>query len=895
MEVISVKRGELLEQLSTLMPKEVGQGRAGVLEVKRLLDQLTTMKFRLDASLSRLPRLRAKMEGLLRDLDQIRSSLSDGCRPEAFESLSDLVAVERKLSELSASLDEARNTTFVREREKEALEREISRSLDEIQGLEGRVSGLVDSGVDPAQDMKRLSRLRGEVIERRVMDKRLQEVESEFERLSGRRGRLVSLLARFRGLDLVASLSFLVLLLGSLAGWNIPVPKWISLSLFVATACSWVLLRYWCKRLEEPRGKEADLAEQQREVSRIVTDLDRRILSSARSLGLSSWEEAELDSMEKLLWQRYSQVKVLEEAKSRLDKERGRLEALQKERVERERDLAAARSDLCHLEEQWTLVATGSGLGEALTTSNYLQNLSLLKEFLLLKTQLAEVSAGVDSHEAVVNEAGGLLTEVFDHGEDAVGLKQGLDEAIFMLESALETSKAVAELDERRESLRGRLKELESERDAAGERVRECDRELGSVREELALLIESIGLDPGYDPDVALRALDCFARIREAVVEKEGLDRRVKELETSIDEFTRQAHGLLVSLGRGVEGDLADEVGSLVSEYKNAMENERICRELSCDIDVLSNRLSEVRTQISRQEEQIERILDESGAVSEEDFLSLVDHFERARALKEQIAGIEAQMSALGMDPSALDKQLSGISKEELERRLERLRSEVDALYMERDAQIEGAARARERLESLRSSEVAGGLLQEIEDKKAALRGEILKWARLETASLLLDRARTKYERERQPVVVRSASDYFNNFTSGAYRGLYYPIEGHGPVVVRDDGVELTPGHLSRGTREQLYLALRFAFVESYKGARGLPVIMDEVLVNFDEVRARKTVESMKRLGSFRQIFYFTCHKSTVELMKEALPGASVFKIEEREIHPWTESAVAQA
>ena len=46
---------------------------------------------------------------------------------------------------------------------------------------------------------------------------------------------------------------------------------------------------------------------------------------------------------------------------------------------------------------------------------------------------------------------------------------------------------------------------------------------------------------------------------------------------------------------------------------------------------------------------------------------------------------------------------------------------------------------------------------------------------------------------------------------------------------------------LSRGTGEQLYLALRFGLIEEFAGqAEPLPVVMDDILVNFDVERARR-------------------------------------------------------
>ena len=87
------------------------------------------------------------------------------------------------------------------------------------------------------------------------------------------------------------------------------------------------------------------------------------------------------------------------------------------------------------------------------------------------------------------------------------------------------------------------------------------------------------------------------------------------------------------------------------------------------------------------------------------------------------------------------------------------------------------------------------------------------------------------------------------------------------------------PQELSRGTREQLYLALRFGLVREFgEHAERLPVVVDEVLVNFDPERARLAAEAFATLAETNQVLVFTCHPETVDLFAEAA-GAQVIQV----------------
>lgn len=144
----------------------------------------------------------------------------------------------------------------------------------------------------------------------------------------------------------------------------------------------------------------------------------------------------------------------------------------------------------------------------------------------------------------------------------------------------------------------------------------------------------------------------------------------------------------------------------------------------------------------------------------------------------------------------------------------------------------------------------------------------------LALASQLVGRAQERYARERQPEVVRAASRLFTTMTGGRYVDLSVPLD-EGPVEVFDARAEaLTSDILSRGTAEQLYLAIRLGLIaELGEVGAGLPVLMDDVLVNFDPERRRGAAGAIASLASGRQVVFFTCHPDTADLFAEVAPG----------------------
>jgi hypothetical protein len=76
---------------------------------------------------------------------------------------------------------------------------------------------------------------------------------------------------------------------------------------------------------------------------------------------------------------------------------------------------------------------------------------------------------------------------------------------------------------------------------------------------------------------------------------------------------------------------------------------------------------------------------------------------------------------------------------------------------------------------------------------------------------------------------------------------------------------------LSRGTREAVFIALRLSLAAAY-ARRGvmLPLVLDDVLVNFDHdraVHAARTLKTFSELG--HQVLMFTCHQHIVDIFHD--------------------------
>ena len=150
------------------------------------------------------------------------------------------------------------------------------------------------------------------------------------------------------------------------------------------------------------------------------------------------------------------------------------------------------------------------------------------------------------------------------------------------------------------------------------------------------------------------------------------------------------------------------------------------------------------------------------------------------------------------------------------------------------------------------------------------LEDAIRRWQVLATTCCILDMIRTTYEQQRQPETLQEASGYLDRLTQGRYHRVWTPLGEHALRVDDAEGHSLPVEVLSRGTREQLFLSLRLALASSYarRGAP-LPLVLDDVLVNFDAERAKAAAAVLRDFAAAgHQLLVFTCHEHILKLFK---------------------------
>jgi uncharacterized protein YhaN len=266
-------------------------------------------------------------------------------------------------------------------------------------------------------------------------------------------------------------------------------------------------------------------------------------------------------------------------------------------------------------------------------------------------------------------------------------------------------------------------------------------------------------------------------------------------------------------------------------------------------------------------------LLRQCGAESEEHLHRLAAEAVRVENLRREHEQIHDDLAAtIGARASQADlrEHLEGPAAEHLDASRDDLRARLAGMEREIHQRIEKRGQLNAQMKSLADDRQLAARQLDLATLEQRIDEAIGRWQVLAVTGQILESIRASYETDRQPETLQEASGYFSQMTQGRYSRVWTPV-GERVLRVEDaDGHWLPVEVLSRGAREQLFLSLRLSLA-AYFARRGapLPLILDDVLVNFDSERAKAAAQVIRDFAvAGHQMLVFTCHEHIAKLFR---------------------------
>jgi uncharacterized protein YhaN len=429
-----------------------------------------------------------------------------------------------------------------------------------------------------------------------------------------------------------------------------------------------------------------------------------------------------------------------------------------------------------------------------------------------------------------------------------------------------------------REAATHQLHQLTKQREALQEELAELQSQHAAWQSEWTQWLKSVGFPETWTVAVAAKITEAIEEVNSAEKEAKQLARRQQELTKQLDQFESEARGVVqlcdATLAELPACNAVTRLIESLEQTQHAAQDRRAIEQSMAQHQAAEQRAQQQLMELEQTTHELWRIagVDNQGAMEQ-----VVERQRQYLEWAHEAHGLSIEIAALrGNDEtSQFEEELNGADRDACEFELQELEgelSEADAAFEQSHQQL-GVASAE--LEKLDDETKSLTLAAELECCRAELAQAVDRWAPLVLAEHLLAENMQRFEMECQPALLQQAQQFLERMTDGRYVTVRRQSEAEGLPEVYDAEKQMwkAPSQLSRGTREQLYLAIRLAYVMHHcRNAESLPLVVDDVLVNFDGPRARRTLELLRDVAEHNQVLFLTCQASTLELIRETLP-----------------------
>ncbi len=507
-------------------------------------------------------------------------------------------------------------------------------------------------------------------------------------------------------------------------------------------------------------------------------------------------------------------------------------------------------------------------------TSN--DNLQQNKESSSLKQQL------VTEIESLNKE---MLTSAQLVGFNEIPQPEMLDQKYESLQNIIVKLNAISDLQAtQKKLLRDKTKLDEQAKEVSGKHADE-EAKLSHMHQEWKNWLSEYDLDTNLSPESILEIFSTIKTCYEKQKTIKAIESQIRLNEGSIQDYEDKIVSVLEQCGRSRSGvSLDTELEKMRVDVEIEQKNKEYLERLGIDEEILVAKLKSVDAKYNSLEKQLLDLLASGFSDDEDEFRKNTAIWGKHVRLKDEIKNAKNQIKRISGDGESYDKfisELEVVDIKTLERNKQELEDNLATLDSEISDNTDERGRMHEQLEQLEYRAEGSMLRMEKEVLKEDLHKKSRDWASYILAQEVLKTAIEVYEKESQPAVIVEAQSFFSSITDGRYKRIYSPVSSSDIFVEDSDGRQKETFQLSKGTAEQLYLALRFGFIKELgKHSERLPIIFDDILVNFDPIRSMNAGNTIKQLATTNQILYFTFHPATVETLKEIAPDVKVIDLD---------------
>lgn len=442
-----------------------------------------------------------------------------------------------------------------------------------------------------------------------------------------------------------------------------------------------------------------------------------------------------------------------------------------------------------------------------------------------------------------------------------------------VFENLLASANARIKVLERRHEARQRLVMLASDLRERTQAQADAEAALEAWRRDWKLASQDSILFGYADDDPGLgTVLDLLDRLGTEYQAAATLTDRINKMEANCRRFLDAKTVIMSALNLDADVAWAEILTRLRSAQDVARDHETLARQITQEQqnDADDRRVLEARDTDAAA---IGVALGWSGTDG-----SLADHVARCG----KAAILRQNIEALRDDLHDRPVPVEGEDAEAIRHQMADLKADLQVLRNDAEIRLTAHLEAKRRIEAVggddalaRIAATRENLLLEIRERaEAHLAGRF--------GLIAFEAGLRRYRDQHRSAMLTRASEAFSRLSRNAYSGLAAQPDGTQEVLVAlstGGGAKLAVD-LSKGTRFQLYLALRIAgYHELAQSRPTVPFIADDIMETFDDERSAAAFTLLAEMSRVGQVIYLTHHRHLCDIAKSVCPDSNIIDL----------------
>ncbi len=282
----------------------------------------------------------------------------------------------------------------------------------------------------------------------------------------------------------------------------------------------------------------------------------------------------------------------------------------------------------------------------------------------------------------------------------------------------------------------------------------------------------------------------------------------------------------------------------------------------------------EHQRRVDQFQQQIAALLQQAHATDRPDLEHKLQQFQRRQQIETSLMQANRDLEALTQTEPELalvEEVLMRFRPADNGENIKKLTRDGNDLEKQLQELFEQLGTIKQELKTLSTDRAGSRIRYDQAQAQEALQEAWSHWYSSATAAETVDLVGAMFEQSHQPEMLAAAMPFVEQLTCRKYRRLWTQLGRRQLFVDDDSGTPRPAQQLSGGTREQLFLAIRLAMVKAFaRGGIELPMVLDDVTVNFDVERSEAAVETLREfVREGQQVLVLTSHLHYAQMFQQ--------------------------